>query len=411
MPLPSSINDLSTTAVSNFPAGTDSPAIVDDVLRQHASYIAGLRDASHVPNATAKTTPVDADLVPINDSAAGNILKKLTWANLKATLSGSSLPIGSTTPSTGAFTTLSATNLTTISQDAAAQNRYLRLTDTNGTGGRSWDLVLRNGGTAGLFSIFDHTASASRLDIDTSGNLGVGGAPQTNIRTSLWGAGGTSSTFSLVCYNSSGVARFAVRDNAQIDFGNGAMTLDPSGNLLVGTTTATNTPANGVTVIGAGGATQLSVGHSSGTGSGTGYMVFSYNAGLIGSITQNGTTAVAFNTTSDYRLKNNVRPADALRFADIEFVDFEWVDGRHDCGVLAHKLQEIYPDLVVGDKDAVDKDGKPKHQQVNYIGLIPRMGVHIQKLMAQVAQLEADKATLLTVLASVDDRLAALESK
>lgn len=35
---------------------------------------------------TSKTTPVDADLVPIIDSAASNVLKKLTWANLKATL-------------------------------------------------------------------------------------------------------------------------------------------------------------------------------------------------------------------------------------------------------------------------------------------------------------------------------------
>lgn len=36
--------------------------------------------------ATGKTTPVDADEVPLVDSAASNILKKLTWANVKATL-------------------------------------------------------------------------------------------------------------------------------------------------------------------------------------------------------------------------------------------------------------------------------------------------------------------------------------
>lgn len=35
---------------------------------------------------TDKPTPVDADLIPIGDSAAGGIWKKLTWANLKATL-------------------------------------------------------------------------------------------------------------------------------------------------------------------------------------------------------------------------------------------------------------------------------------------------------------------------------------
>ncbi len=35
--------------------------------------------------ATSKTTPVDADELPLVDSAASNVLKKLTWANLKAT--------------------------------------------------------------------------------------------------------------------------------------------------------------------------------------------------------------------------------------------------------------------------------------------------------------------------------------
>lgn len=84
--------------------------------------------------ATSKTTPVDADLIPLVDSAASNVLKKLTWANLKATAktyfdtlylgiaataaNASQLlgktwaapdPIGSGTPNTGAFTTLSAT--------------------------------------------------------------------------------------------------------------------------------------------------------------------------------------------------------------------------------------------------------------------------------------------------------------
>ncbi len=39
-----------------------------------------------INGATAKTTPVDADFVGLMDSAASNILKKLSWANIKATL-------------------------------------------------------------------------------------------------------------------------------------------------------------------------------------------------------------------------------------------------------------------------------------------------------------------------------------
>lgn len=46
MPIPASINDLSTTAGSNSPAGSESPGLIDDYLRTYASYIAILRDSS-----------------------------------------------------------------------------------------------------------------------------------------------------------------------------------------------------------------------------------------------------------------------------------------------------------------------------------------------------------------------------
>lgn len=39
-----------------------------------------------INSATSKATPVDADQVALMDSAAGNVLKKLSWANAKATL-------------------------------------------------------------------------------------------------------------------------------------------------------------------------------------------------------------------------------------------------------------------------------------------------------------------------------------
>lgn len=51
--------------------------------------------------ATEKTTPVDADLFPLVDSAAANVLKKLTWANLKTTLFNTgNVGIGTATPLT-----------------------------------------------------------------------------------------------------------------------------------------------------------------------------------------------------------------------------------------------------------------------------------------------------------------------
>lgn len=56
MPIPTLITDLSTTAASNYPAGSDSPSVLDDVQRAHGAFIAQLRDN---PTANATTvTPV-----------------------------------------------------------------------------------------------------------------------------------------------------------------------------------------------------------------------------------------------------------------------------------------------------------------------------------------------------------------
>lgn len=52
MPVPASINDLSTTAGSNSPPGSESPAVLDDYLRAHAAFIAQLRDGKQPLDAT-----------------------------------------------------------------------------------------------------------------------------------------------------------------------------------------------------------------------------------------------------------------------------------------------------------------------------------------------------------------------
>ena len=57
---------------------------IDGIAFDGSTDIAHLAPATFA--ATSKATPIDADTLPITDSAASNGLKKLTWANLKATL-------------------------------------------------------------------------------------------------------------------------------------------------------------------------------------------------------------------------------------------------------------------------------------------------------------------------------------
>jgi len=65
------------------PVSTPQQTALD--LKQDKSTL-GASTATAVHSATSKTTPVDADEIPLADSAATFGLKKLTWANLKATL-------------------------------------------------------------------------------------------------------------------------------------------------------------------------------------------------------------------------------------------------------------------------------------------------------------------------------------
>jgi hypothetical protein len=66
-----------------------------------------------IDKAVAKTTLADADTLGLRDSAASNILKKITWANIKAALFGS--PVTITNAAGGALLTLVSTESTNVS--------------------------------------------------------------------------------------------------------------------------------------------------------------------------------------------------------------------------------------------------------------------------------------------------------
>ena len=127
-----------------------------------------------------------------------------------------------------------------------------------------------------------------------------------------------------------------------------------AGNLFVGTTTLVSpNPGHSFSV---GNGSQHAIGHNN-TSSGTYYSYYSYNGSVIGSITQSGTTSVAYNTSSDYRLKENV-VADwdaTARLKQLNPVRFNFIadaDTTVD-GFLAHEVQDIVPEAITGTKDAM----------------------------------------------------------
>lgn len=87
---------------------------------------------STIHGATGKTTPVDADELALIDSAASNVLKKLTWANLKATLNAVYQPLASALTSWASVVRASGFD-TFVATPSSANLRSL-ITDETGSG-------------------------------------------------------------------------------------------------------------------------------------------------------------------------------------------------------------------------------------------------------------------------------------
>ena len=181
--------------------------------------------------------------------------------------------------------------------------------------------------------------------------------------------------------------------------------IDSSGNFLVGTTSNSVTAGGLIArpTNGGAGSSALVIGHANGIASGAFYEGYLYDGNVVGSITQNGTTSVAYNTSSDYRLKENVAPmTGALQtVAALKPCTYTWkADGSAGQGFIAHELQAVVPDCVTGEKDAVeivddlDADGKkigtkevPRYQGVDTSFLVATLVSAIQEQQTLIADL------------------------
>ena len=116
----------------------------------------------------------------------------------------------------------------------------------------------------------------------------------------------------------------------------------------------------------------------------TGSLVLFRQAGTqVGSIYVSG-SATAYNTNSDYRLKEDLKDFNGLEMiSNIPVYDYKWkVDESRSYGVMAHELQEILPNAVSGEKDAEEMQG------VDYSKIVPLLIKSIQELKAEVELLK-----------------------
>jgi len=120
----------------------------------------------------------------------------------------------------------------------------------------------------------------------------------------------------------------------------------------------------------------------------------------IGNIYNAGLTNTQYNTSSDYRLKENIAPMTGAltKIALLKPCTYTWKSTQADGqGFIAHELQEVFPDAVCGEKDAVDAQGNIVSQGVDTSYLVATLTAAIQEQQAIITSLTA--------------RIEALESK
>ena len=310
--------------------------------------------ATAVAGTTTLTLPAATDTLVGKATTDTLTNKTLTGAVMNGTL-------GATTPSTGAFTTLTSTGASSFATSSGS-------------------VGIGTSSPTNPLHIVSNTVSQLNVAA-SSGNTNA----QINIEPTGTG---------IAVIGPANPVAFAFRTNATE-----AMRLDASQNLLVGTTSqGTIGSSNGIGLYASGYVGVSSTGDSvfaRRSSDGT-VITFRRDTTSVGRIDVT-TTATSYVTSSDYRLKNTITSMTGAlaKVAALKPVTYKWnFDGSDGEGFIAHELAEVCPHAVTGEKDAVNEDGKPVHQGVDYGKITPLLTAALQEAIAKIELLEARLASL-----------------
>ena len=351
-------------------------------------------------------------LQPI-DSSGNNVLA-LTLAS-----SGDATFSSSITATYGGFS--QAGSATAITQNARFTNSTTSTANGSGVG---FDFALINSAGSGkqtgqIASVWSDNGANSAADlvfytrtsgagisekvrITSNGNVGIGttlpqGAlevvglsyftrsSQSTLLNPNYGGAGTHSQLQVV-----GNMALAFATNGD----NERMRITSGGNVRINTSSDIYSRGNNLLVSGAETAQLYGYGNAYGIGlymapnssaTGTHKAVSFRNPanGEVGSITTTD-SLTAYNLTSDYRLKQDLKSINGLDLVNkIKVYNYEWKsDKTRMDGVLAHELAEVLPYAVQGIKDGAEM------QQVDYSKIVPVMVQAIKDLKAKIETLE-----------------------
>ncbi|NDB58081.1 tail fiber domain-containing protein [bacterium] len=253
-----------------------------------------------------------------------------------------------------------------------------------------WDISRDNATTGALtFKNYNADTLTERMRITSSGQLLLSSNP-----SQLW-FGDTSTGSFLQGTNTGGYLVFGT---------SGTEYMRLAGNNLC----IRQTSNSGGEVLGINGNGDTQIGLYCSTSSLYTQINFRNSNGVVGTVRTTG-TSTQFNTSSDYRLKENVAPMTGAldKVMQLNPVTFTWkTDGLPGQGFIAHELQAIVPDAVGGEKDATrvikkeNEDGTiieetvPDYQGVDASFLVATLTAAIQEQQTIINDLKARIETL-----------------
>ena len=268
------------------------------------------------------------------------------------------------------------------------------------TSGTSLNL---SGDTSGVLQLASN-GSTTAVTINTAQKVGIGTTPsgsyilEVNGNPNFNSVGGvylTCGTYDVIKNPSANIIAFGGVTSAQWDTtalytgGTERMRINPAGQIAWGTSSI-----DGYLTLTWAGQTYVGFVMNNTDAVGTSTNIrFKNNGTTVGEIAST-TTTTSYNTSSDYRLKENVAPMTGAlaKVAQLKPVTYTWkATGETSQGFIAHELQEFAPYAVSGEKDGKEMQG------VDYGKITPLLTAALQEALAKIESLEA--------------RLSALESK
>jgi len=263
-------------------------------------------------------------------------------------------------------------------------------------------------GGSNLLAIRDYAQGQTRMVIDGSGKVGIGttspdaklhiegsSSDQKVLEISTGQSDGpytayknrSSGTTTLGFIGNSqgimnsGTTNFGMRANNDLTFSSGGATermrITSGGEVIIGNTVYQN-GANNIGIA----PDLLRIGSNT-VGAST-LVSFTNANGIVGTIVATG-SATAYNTSSDYRLKEDLQDFAGLdMISKIPVYDFKWkADESRSYGVIAHELEKVLPQAVIGEKDAEEM------QSVDYSKIVPLLVKSIQELKKEIEILKS----------------------